>query len=92
MTQLILHPTAATAVPVTHVKPGKSGKAKTVKAQRDMTRDDLALLVQAKGLRVLKAHTKAELRKMYATGKQVRPAAYDRQNAARKAKRQAKQG
>lgn len=85
--QVILHPTASTPVPVTHIETGKSGKAKTVKKPRDMTRDDLALLVQARGLRVLTKHTKAELRAMLTSGQQIRPAAQDRANAARKAKR-----
>jgi len=86
MNTLILHPTAATPVPVTHVKAGKSGKAKAVKASRDMTRDDLASLAQAAGRKVVSAHTKAEIRAMIASGQDVRPAAYDRKNAARKAK------
>lgn len=89
MQDIILHPTAAHAVPVTHVKPGVSGKARKVKAQRDMTRDDLVLLVQARGLRVLTKHTKAELRIMLTTGEQLRPAAQDRDNAKRRAKRAA---
>lgn len=87
--QVILHPTASTPVPVTHIKAGRSGKAKPVKAQRDMTRDGLVLLVQAAGLRALTKHTKAELRQMLTTGQQVRPAAQDRANAQRKAKRAA---
>ncbi len=90
MNTLILHPTAATAVPVTHVKAGVSGKAKTVKKPREMTRDDLAILCTAQGFKVVAAHTKAELRAMHVSGQQVRPAAYDRNNQARKAKRAAK--
>jgi hypothetical protein len=87
MQALIIHPTAATAIPVTHIAAGKSGKARKVKAQRDMTRDDLVILVQAAGLRPLTKHTKTELRLMLTTGQQVRPAAQDRANAQRKAKR-----
>lgn len=87
--QVILHPTAATPVPVTHIKTGKSGKAKTVKKPRDMTREALALLVQARGLRVLTKHTKAELRAMLTSGQQIRPAAQDRANEQRRAKRAA---
>lgn len=86
MTALILHPTHATEVPVTHIAAGKSGKPRKVKAQRDMTRDDLAVLCQAAGLRVLTKHTKAELRTMLTTGKHITPAAQARASAARKAK------
>lgn len=92
MNAVILHPTAATAVPVTHVAPRASGlrqrkvKPATVK---HATREDLVALVEARGLRPLKAHTKTELTAMLASGLQIRPAAYDRNNAARKAKRAA---
>jgi len=88
MTQdLIIHPTASTPIPRTLIEAGRSGKAKVKAKPRDMTRDDLAALIQAKGLKALTAHTKAELRAMLVLGKQLRPAAYDRNNAARKAKR-----
>lgn len=87
MNAIILHPTAATAVPVTHIKAGRSGKPRKAKAQREMTRDDLAALAHAAGRKVLSAHTKAELRAMIASGQDVRPAAYYRKNAARKAKK-----
>ena len=87
MQSLILHPKAATAVPVTHVKAGRKGKPVKAKAQRDMTREQLAEFVKARGLKALTKHTKAKLRQMIATGVQVRPAAQDRDNAARKAKR-----
>lgn len=89
MQAIILHPTAATAIPVTHIKAGKSGKPVKAKAQRDMTRDDLVVLVQAAGLRPLTKHTKAELRQMLATRQHIKPAAQDRANAQRKAKRAA---
>lgn len=84
MTQLILHPTAATAVPVTHIKAGRSGKARKVKASRDMTRDDLMELAALAGFKVLSAHTKAEIRAMLTSGQAIRPAAYDRKNAKRR--------
>ncbi len=86
---IILHPTAATVVPVTHIKAGRKGKPIKAKAQRDMTREQLAEFVKARGLRVLSKHTKAELRAMIASGQQIRPAAQDRDNAARRAKKAA---
>jgi hypothetical protein len=84
---MILHPTASTPVPVTHIATGRSGKTRTVRKPRDLTRDDLAALVAATGRRVLAAHTKTELRTMLDTGADLRPAAYDKNNAARRAKR-----
>lgn len=89
MQAIILHPTASTPIPVTHIKAGKSGKPVKAKAQRDMTRDDLVILVQAAGLRPLTKHTKTELRQMLTTGKHVKPAAQERANTQRKAKRAA---
>ena len=86
---VILHPTQATPVPVTLIAPRKSGKAKQVKKSRDMSREDLAELVKALGLKVTTKHTKPELREMLTTRKQVAAAAYVREQAARKAKRAA---
>ena len=92
--ELVIHPTAAYAVPLTHCKPGQSGlKPKAVRKPKDITCEELRQLVAATGLKALKAHTKAELRAMLKSGVQVRPAAYDRANAQRRAKRAAaKQG
>jgi hypothetical protein len=86
MTQaLILHPTAATVVPVTHVFTKRPAKRKVA----GLTVADYRQLLGATSLKVTSAHSKAELAEMLRTGKQVRPAAYDRNNAARKAKRAA---
>lgn len=89
--ELVLHPTAATVIPRTLIEARVSGlKVKTVtKKSRDLTNAQLAELVAAAGLKPLKAHTKAELRAMITSGQQIRPAAYDRANTQRKAKRQA---
>ena len=88
-TELIIHPTAATAVPVTHIAPGRTGKPRVVRKQRDMTVADLRQLVAGRGLKATTKHTKAELRAMVVTGRQVRAAAQDRENARRRAKRAA---
>lgn len=89
MTDMILHPTAATAVPVTHVKAGKSGKAREVRKSRDLTNEELRALVKARGLKPSMKHTKAELRHMLTTGQQITAAAQVRENATRRAKRAA---
>lgn len=89
MSDLILHPTASTPVPVTLIAAGKSGKAKTVKKPRDLTVADLRVLCQAAGLKVTTKHTKAELRQMLTTGTSIRAAAQDRENARRRAARAA---
>jgi len=88
-TELIIHPTAATEVPVTLIAPGKSGIAKQKRKPRDITAADLRQLVAARGLKATTKHTKAELRAMLTTGVQVRAAAQDRENARRRAKRAA---
>lgn len=95
MNAVILHPTEATPVPVTHCPPratrgsaSKQRKARKVKPG-DMTRDEL-LVALAKLRPTLKAttkHTKSELFVMLSTGVQVRAAAQDRENARRRAKR-----
>lgn len=89
MTDLQLHPTAATAIPYTICAPGARKAKATAKRPREMTCVDLRALVLARGLKATSAHNKAELRQMLTTGQYLRPAAYDRNNAARKAKRAA---
>lgn len=86
-TQVILHPTEATPVPVTLIA---TGRARGVRKSRDITCKDLLALCRAAGLRATTAHTKAELRAMLRSGEYVRPAAYDRQNAKRREARAAK--
>lgn len=91
MNAMQLHPTAATAVPVTFVETGVSGRkarTKTVKAQRDITCDDLRALLAASGKRFTTKHTKAELRRLL-TEEYFEAAAYTREKLARKAKRAA---
>ena len=97
MNQIILHPTEATPVPVTHCPPrtARGGKSKQRKPRTpkpgDMTRDEL-LAALAKLRPTLKAttkHTKPELLAMLTLGTQVRAAAQDRENARRRAKRAA---
>ena len=92
MLDMILHPTASTVIPRTIIATGKSGKARTVSKPRDMTADQLRELLTFAGIKHVAAHTKTELRAMHTTGVYVRPAAYDRQNLARKAKRTAAKG
>ena len=90
MNAIILHPTAATSIPVTFVKAGRTSKAKAVRKPSEITVADLRLLLDAAGLRHTTKHTKPELRAMLQTGAYVRPAALDKQNAKRKAERLAK--
>ncbi len=92
MANLILHPTAATAVPVTHIATGRTGKSKAVKAKKDITVPELRAMVKAAGLHCTTKHTKAELRLILTSGTSFKAAAQVRENAARKAKRAAKQG
>ena len=89
MNDMILHPVAATVIPRTIIATGKSGKARVVSKPRDLTADQLRELVTTRGIKHVAAHTKIELRAMHVSGQYVRPAAYDRQNVARKAKRAA---
>ena len=90
MNAMTLHPVAATAIPYTICATGQSGKrAKAAKRPRDLTCADLRQLVAARGLRATTAHTKSELRAMLTSGQQLRPAAYDRNNAARRLARAA---
>ena len=89
MYDMILHPVAATPIPRTIIAMGKSGKTIRKPASRDLTADQLRELLAARGIEHKSAHTKAELRAMHTSGVYVRPAAYDRQNKARAAKRAA---
>lgn len=86
MNALILHPTAATPVPVTLVATKAKRKAKAKKERLEPTLADLRLMVAARGIKVTTKHTKGELLAMFATGTYIRPAAYDRAAKARKAK------
>lgn len=90
MTDLILHPTASTPVPVTLIAPGKSGLAKTVRKPRDLTVAALRGMCEAAGFKTSSKHVKAELRAMLTSGQQIRPAAQDRENAKRRAARAAR--
>lgn len=74
---LMLHPTAATAVPVTHVTTKRRKKA-AKKERLEPTLADLRQMVAARGIKVTTKHTKGELLAMFATGTYIRPAAYDR--------------
>ena len=90
-----LHPTAATAVPVTRVATGVSGKkarTKKVAAQKDITVDDLRVMLAARNIRYTTKHTKAELRRLYSGEAYFHAAAYLREKAARKARTAAKKG
>ena len=86
MFDMILHPTASTPVPVTHVYTKRPRKARDTSKRLTPTVADLRLMVKARGIKVTTAHTKGELLAMFATGAYVRPAAYDRQALACKAK------
>ena len=91
MNAIQLHPTAATAVPVTHIATGVSGRkarTKKVAAQKDITCDALRALLLASGKRFTTKHTKAELRRLL-TEPYFEAAAYTREKAARKARRAA---
>lgn len=87
MNPVILHPTAATPVPVTHIAAGKSGKAREVRKPKDLTVADLRVLCKAAGRKVTTKHTKAELRAMLTQGVDIRAAAQDRENTRRRAVR-----
>ncbi len=84
--ELILHPTEATPVPVTLIET-KRPRRRNQKPRTSPTVEDLRLMCKARGLKVTTKHTKGELLAMFASGTQVRPAAYDRENARRQAKR-----
>ena len=92
MNALILHPTEATPVPVTHCPP-KGKKPRKAKAKKeaakweDLTVAELKAACLSRGLKVTTKHIKAELIIMARDAIQVRPAAYDRQNKARAAKK-----
>lgn len=86
MFDIILHPTASTPVPVTHVYTKRPRKQVDRSKRVTPTVADLRLMVKARGIKVTTAHTKGELLAMFATGEYVRPAAYARQALARKAK------
>ena len=70
---------------ITYVKPARARTAKP--AHREATCDDLRALLATRGIKWTTAHTKAELRAIHLSGTYQRPAAYDRQNAKRKADR-----
>ena len=84
MNALILHPTAATPVPVTLIAT-KAKRAKAKKVKTEPTLLDLRQMVAARGIKVTTKHTKGELLAMFATGTYIRPAAYDRAKAKRQA-------
>lgn len=88
--ELILHPTASTPIPRTICPPkGKAKRKPRVKKDAaswaDLTVAELKAACISRGLKVTTKHVKAELIVMARDGQQVRPAAYDRQNAKRKA-------
>lgn len=82
-TQVFVNPMPARGVK----RPRKSVAAKSAPKPKGLTRADLVALCEAKGLKALSAHTKGELEASLLAGAMVRPAAYDRQNKARAAKR-----
>ena len=84
MQQLILHPTASTPVPVTLIET-KAKRVRKAKVKTEPTLADLRLMVAARGIKVTTKHTKGELMAMFASGLYIRPAAYDRAAAKRKA-------
>lgn len=91
MNDLILHPTASTPVPVT-ICPPRQRKARVRKEAldwTDLTCEELRAACVSRGLKPTTKHVKAELIAMARDGLQVRPAALDRENARRKAKRAA---
>ena len=93
-TDIILHPTEATPVPVTICPPaGKARKARKPRSPKpgDRTRDELlAMLAELRPtLKATTKHTKPEILRMLQTGEQVRAAAQDRENERRRAKRAA---
>lgn len=85
MNALILHPTESTPVPVTHVLTARPRKARVVKPRLEPNLADLRQMVAARGIKVTTKHTKGELLAMFSTGMYLRPAAYDRAAAKRKA-------
>lgn len=85
MNALILHPTAATPVPVTLIATKAKRGKKATKVRTEPTLLDLRQMVAARGIKVTTKHTKGELLAMFATGTYIRPAAYDRAAAKRKA-------
>ena len=85
MQELILHPTASTPVPVTLIATKRPRKKAAKKERLEPTLADLRLMVAARGIKVTTKHTKGELLAMFATGMYIRPAAYDRAAAKRKA-------
>lgn len=82
---LILHPTMATAVPVTHCPPAKARKPRKAKVKTQPTLEDLRLMVKARGMKVTTKHTKGELMAMFVSGEYITPAAYARAKAKREA-------
>lgn len=89
MSALILHPTASTPVPVTLIATKRPRKAKAKKAAQgwsDLTVDELRAACTSRGVKHTTKHTKPELIAMAQSGVYVRPAAYDRAAAKRKAK------
>ena len=78
MQALILHPTAATPVPVTHVFTKRPRKRVDRSQRKEPTVADLRQMCKARGIKVTTAHTKGELLAMFATGTYVKPAAYVR--------------
>ena len=91
MNALILHPTASTPVPVTHVT-AKARKARQAKPAtvKHATREDLEALLAARNLKFTTKHTKPELVRILQTGVYAPAAAYVREQAKRKAARAAK--
>jgi len=85
MNALILHPTAATPVPVTLIATKAKRGKKATKVKTEPTLLDLRQMVAARGIKVTTKHTKGELLAMFATGTYIRPAAYDRAKAKRQA-------
>ena len=89
MNDLILHPTASTPVPVTICPPKKPRKPRVRKPAQgwsDLTVTELRAACDSRGVKHTTKHTKQELIAMAKTGVYVRPAAYDRAAAKRKAK------
>lgn len=81
---LILHPTEATPVPVTHIAT-KAKRQRKAKVKTQPTLEDLRLMVKARGMKVTTKHTKGELMAMFVSGEYVTPAAYARAKAKRDA-------
>jgi len=79
---LILHPTEATPVPVTHIAT-KAKRTRKAKVKTEPTLEDLRLMVKARGIKVTTKHTKGELMAMFVSGEYFAPAAYARAKAKR---------